>query len=138
MRLPRFLIAACAAVPMAAAAIQPAMADPARDAILQGYAAEAGVTSFSASEGESFFQATHAGGKPETSSCTSCHGKDPTAPGTTRAGKPIEAMAVSANPQRFTDPGKVEKWFRRNCNSVLGRECSAREKGDIIAYLSNL
>ena len=45
-------------------------------------------------------------------------------------------MAVSANPARFTDPDKVEKWFRRNCNSVLGRECSAAEKADVIAWLA--
>ena len=45
-------------------------------------------------------------------------------------------MAVSVSAERFTDPEKVAKWFTRNCNSVLGRECTAAEKGDVITYLS--
>jgi hypothetical protein len=47
-------------------------------------------------------------------------------------------MAVSQNPDRFTDPAKVEKWFRRNCHTVLGRTCTAKEKGEIITYLSSI
>ena len=89
----------------------------------------------SAARGEAFFKATHTGGKPDTASCTVCHTADPRSTGRTRAGKPIEPMAVSANPARFTDPAKVEKWFRRNCNSVLGRECTAAEKADVVAWL---
>ena len=27
---------------------------------------------------------------------------------------------------------KTEKWFRRNCNDVIGRECSRAEKADMI------
>jgi hypothetical protein len=42
-------------------------------------------------------------------------------------GKPIGALAPAFNRERFTDPAKVEKWFRRNCNEVMGRECSAAE-----------
>ncbi|WP_210325799.1 DUF1924 domain-containing protein [Oricola nitratireducens] len=113
------------------------MAGP-RDDILAGYAAEAGVTAFDAAAGKALFTGTHTGGKPETPSCTTCHTGNLTGPGKTRAGKVIEPMAVSANPQRFTDPAKVEKWFGRNCRSVLGRECSAKEKGDVITWLSSL
>ena len=40
--------------------------------------------------------------------------------------------------ERFTRPDKVEKWFRRNCNDVLGRACTASEKGDVLAYLMSL
>jgi hypothetical protein len=29
----------------------------------------------------------------------------------------------------------VEKWFRRNCNDVLGRTCTPSEKADVMAYL---
>ena len=47
-------------------------------------------------------------------------------------------MAVSVTPERFTDAAKVEKWFGRNCNTVLGRECTALEKGDFITYLSGI
>jgi len=32
----------------------------------------------------------------------------------------------------------VAKWFRRNCKTVLGRECTAQEKGDILTYLSSI
>ncbi len=119
-------------------AAAPANADPARDAILKDYASVAGVASFSADAGKALFQANHTGGKPDTPSCTTCHTADPRQPGKSRVGKPIEPMAVSANPSRFTDAAKVEKWFRRNCTSVLGRECTAEEKGNIITYLSSL
>ncbi len=44
-------------------------------------------------------------------------------------------MAVSKNPARYTDPDNVEKWFGRNCSDVLGRACTAREKGDFITYM---
>jgi hypothetical protein len=44
-------------------------------------------------------------------------------------------MALSASPTRYADPAKVEKWFKRNCVEVLGRECSPREKGDWLAYM---
>ena len=47
-------------------------------------------------------------------------------------------MAPAANPQRFSDAAKVEKWFKRNCNDVLGRACTAQEKGDVLAYLMSL
>lgn len=110
-------------------------ADPARQAIIDGYAAQANSTP-SVGRGKAFFYATHTGGKPDAASCTSCHGRDPRAGGRTRAGKPIEPLAVSVTPSRFTDPAKVEKWFGRNCKTVLGRACSAAEKADFIVFMS--
>lgn len=115
--------------------------DPARDAILTTYASEAkkadpSFAGFSAERGQAFWEAKHTGGKPDTPSCTTCHSQDPTAAGETRAGKRIEPMAVSKNPSRFTEVQEVTKWFKRNCMSVLGRECTAVEKGDVITYLS--
>jgi hypothetical protein len=115
-------------------------AEPKRDAILAQLLAQAkkedpGVTSFSADRGAAFYKATHQGGKPGTPSCTSCHGNSPHDRGKTRAGKDIDPMAVSKNPARYTDPDNVEKWFRRNCGDVLGRVCTAREKGDFITYM---
>jgi hypothetical protein len=72
-------------------------------------------------------------------SCTSCHGTPPTGAGKhASTGKSIEPLAPAANPRRFTDTAKVDKWFRRNCNDVLRRECSAGEKADVIAYLISL
>jgi hypothetical protein len=44
-------------------------------------------------------------------------------------------MAVSSNPARFTDPAQVEKRFDRDYPNVLGRVCTAEEKGDFITYL---
>lgn len=124
-----------------ACASSSAAADPARDSILAALAEEArnsspGFTGFSAQRGEAFWFATHPGGKPDTPSCTSCHAKDPTLPGETRAGKAIDPMAVSRSPKRFTDAAEVEKWFIRNCNGVLGRECTPVEKGDVLTFLS--
>jgi hypothetical protein len=102
-----------------------------------GYAAQAkkaepGFAGFSAARGEQLFTASHGA----EWSCSSCHGKPPTATGKhAKTGKAIAPLAPSADAQRFSDPGKVEKWFRRNCNDVMGRECTATEKGDVIAYL---
>ncbi len=91
-----------------------------------------GFSGFAAQRGKQFFNATHG----NDWSCASCHTATPTAPGKhAKTGKEIAAMAPAANPQRFADAAKVEKWFKRNCNDVLGRACSAQEKGDVLAYL---
>ena len=69
-------------------------------------------------------------------SCSSCHGAVPAQTGKHAAtGKPIAALALACNAERFTDAAKVEKWFRRNCNDVMGRECSAAEKADVLGWL---
>jgi hypothetical protein len=44
-------------------------------------------------------------------------------------------MAPSVQPERFTDPAKVDKWFTRNCKWTWGRLCTAQEQRDIQAYL---
>jgi mono/diheme cytochrome c family protein len=90
---------------------------------------------FSAQRGERFFKATHG----SDWSCASCHTENPLAPGRhAKTGKPIAPLAPAANPKRFTDAASVEKWFRRNCNDVLGRACTAQEKGDVTQYLMSL
>lgn len=101
----------------------------------QAKAADPGFSGFSASRGDSLFRAMFARGKPETPACTACHTASPLKMGETRAGKPIEPMAASVTPDRYTDPKKVAKWFRRNCKSVLGRECTASEKGDFLTFM---
>ncbi len=69
-------------------------------------------------------------------SCSTCHTDNPAARGKHAiTGKRIAPLAPSANPERFTDAARVEKWFRRNCNEVAGRECTAGEKADFIAFL---
>ncbi|HPR05866.1 MAG TPA: DUF1924 domain-containing protein [Denitromonas sp.] len=111
-----------------------------RDDILAAYAAQAkaGDAAFagvSAVRGEALHRDRHAGGKADSPSCTSCHGENTRAAGRTPVGKTIDPVAVSVAPTRYTDAAKVEKWFRRNCREVLGRECSAREKGDWLAFM---
>jgi len=118
-----------------------AMADTRRDAILVEFLSQAkqedpSFTAFSAERGKAFFHAKQTGGKPDTQSCTTCHTETPQAKGRTRAGKEIDPIAVSSTPTRFTDPEEVAKWFGRNCNSVLGRECTAVEKGDFITFMT--
>lgn len=72
-------------------------------------------------------------------SCFSCHTDQPTKPGQHAVtGKDIKPLAPAGNAERFTDPAKVEKWFKRNCKEVVGRECSAGEKADFIAYLTEV
>ena len=114
-----------------------------QDDILAGYAVEALVldsafTQFSVERGRDLFLAECTSGKEDTPSCTSCHTTDAKKMGQTRAGKAIDPMALSANSERYTDIKKVEKWFGRNCTSVLGRECTPIEKGDFITYMTSL
>ena len=85
--------------------------------------------------GREFFNATHG----REWSCASCHGASPTGPGRhAGTGKAIAALAPGANPKSFTDAARVAKWFRRNCRDVLGRECHAAEKADLLAFLLSL
>ena len=113
----------------------PALAgDTSPQALLDAYSAEAGAVAVP-ENGQALFLANHGAGKPDTPSCTTCHTTDPKAGGQARTGKPIGPLAPSANADRFTDTAFVEKWFGRNCNSVLGRDCSAQEKADLIAWL---
>jgi len=87
---------------------------------------------FSAARGEKFFKAKHGG----EWSCASCHTENPAMTGKhAKTDKPIDPLAPSANAERFTNPKKVEKWFKRNCNDVLDRVCTPLEKGDVLAYL---
>ena len=107
---------------------------------LQGYTAQAKQENpafkvASASKGDAFYHATHRLGNGTSISCATCHTANPKQSGKTRANKEIQPLAPSANAQRFTDAAKTEKWFRRNCQDVLGRTCSAQEKSDFIAYL---
>ncbi len=131
-------ILACALLSIAAAS---EAAPAGRDAVLAMLAGQAkqsnsAFSGFSADRGRVFWTSTHSGGNPDTTACTACHTQDPRAIGQTRAGKSIQPMAVSRNPERFTDAHKVEQWFTRNCKTVLGRECTPTEKGDVITYLA--
>jgi hypothetical protein len=109
-------------------------ADTTPAAQLQHWSAQAGSPGNAAS-GQRFFNAKHGG----EWSCASCHGTPPTAQGQhANTGKPIAPLAPAFNPKAFTDTAKVDKWFKRNCNDVLSRACSATEKADVLAYLNSL
>ncbi len=70
--------------------------------------------------------------------CATCHTPDPTRVGKhIKTGREIEPMATRITADRFSDPAKVETRFSRDCPNVLGRECTAKEKGDFIFYLTN-
>jgi len=87
---------------------------------------------FSADRGERFFKMKHG----NDWSCTSCHSDNPAATGKhAKTDKPIKPLAPFANTERFTNPKKIKKWFKRNCNDVLDRLCTPQEKGDVLAYL---
>jgi len=102
--------------------------------LLSDYSAQAGAPPTPV-RGQQLFTGQH--GKDWR--CASCHGETPVQPGKhATTGKPIGALAPAANAQRFTDAAKTEKWFRRNCNDVLGRECSPTEKADVLAWLMAL
>ncbi|WP_456413517.1 DUF1924 domain-containing protein [Thiolapillus sp.] len=98
-----------------------------------------GVTTMNAQAGKALWEREFPNkGGGQLRSCTDCHGSRPENPGKhVRTGKPIEPMAVSANGKRFSDPGKIRKWFKRNCKWTLGRECSAQEQADILVFLSS-
>ena len=104
-------------------------------ALLAALAAGAHANTPDPARGQAFFTQTHG----REWSCASCHGPVPLGMGRhAGTGKAIEPLAPAANPRRFTDAAKTEKWFRRNCNDVLGRECSAGEKADVLAWLMSL
>lgn len=100
---------------------------------------EAGVKVFSAEDGKKLFHSKKMHSqKNEERSCTTCHTSDPSKQGKTSVGKVIEPISPAVNKERFTDSKKVEKWFKRNCEWVLERECTPKEKGDFITYMMSL
>jgi mono/diheme cytochrome c family protein len=122
-----------------AAPLTPALADTPAGQLQQlsaeAKAANPGFSGFSAARGQQFFTNRHG----NDWSCASCHTVNPMQSGKHDVtGKVIRPMAPAANPERFTDAAKSAKWFRRNCKDVVGRECTALEKGDILAWLISL
>jgi cytochrome c peroxidase len=121
MRIPLMILALIAA---------PALAETPND-FLNRFQKEASVTG-NPTRGAELFNKRHGG----EWSCASCHTDNTKVAGRhAKTDKPIKPLAPSANAERFTDPTKVDKWFRRNCNDVLSRECSAGEKADVLAFL---
>ena len=128
-RIAAFTAAAVAVLTAAAMA-----APTTQQALLASYAQTA-ATRPDPKAGENFFSATHG----HEWSCASCHTANPTRTGKhASTGKSIQPLAPAAESVRFTDAAKSEKWFRRNCNDVLARECTASEKANLLAWLVTL
>ena len=93
--------------------------------------------SFSADRGRQFWdhkQPAPDGGQAR--SCSACHTTDLSRTGEhIRTHKRIQPMAPSVNPKRLTDSRKMRKWLLRNCKYVLGRTCTAQEKGDVLTFI---
>jgi len=99
-----------------------------------------GAGNFNAKSGESFWLKKYPDPKKpgKQRSCGTCHTDNLHSKGKhARTGKVIDPLAPSTNSERFTDPKFIEKWFKRNCKWVLGRECSPQEKGDVLMYLKD-
>lgn len=113
----------------------PALAETPQQ-MLASYAAEAGRGFVpSAERGRQFYLEKRSAAE-KMPNCATCHTDDPVAAGKhVITGKAIEAMAPVAGSARFTDAAKTEKWFRRNCKEVVGRECAPAEKADLLRFL---
>ncbi len=121
-------------LPVRAGAAPPVASDLLRDYEAAARRENPSFRAFSAAQGRSLFLAEHVQEGARVS-CAGCHTADPRQRGRTPAGKNVEPLAPSANPDRLTDRREVEKWFKRNCKQVLGRVCTAEEKGHFLAYL---
>jgi len=71
--------------------------------------------------------------------CASCHTANPAELGKhIMTEKPIRPLSPIVNQKRFSDIDKVESNFTRHCNDIIGRDCTAQEKGNFIAYLLSI
>jgi len=98
-----------------------------------------GASAFSVERGKVLWNQKHPaknGGKER--SCSLCHTSNLANTGKhIKTGKVIKPMAVSKNPDRLTKARKMKKWLLRNCKWVMGRTCTAQEKGDILSFIHN-
>jgi hypothetical protein len=103
--------------------------------LLAAYTAQAG-TAASSERGQALFNRKF---NRDFESCAACHGAVPTAKGKDLVSeKAMAALAPAVTPTRFTDRAKVEYRFKVNCKDVVGRECTAAEKADLLAWLISL
>lgn len=131
---PTRVLAALAWAGLAATAAPAQAATP--QEILAAYSAQAQAPA-SPERGQKMFVTDYR--QPLKLTCSSCHGEVPVKPHEHElSGKIIQPLAPGANPDRFTDAKKVENWFRNNCKDVVGRECTAGEKADLLAWLISL
>lgn len=98
-----------------------------------------GASEFSATAGQAFWNQSFTPVTGEKARrCASCHTTDLRQSGKhITTGKEIKPMAPSVTGKRLTNPEKMRKWLKRNCQWTLGRECTAQEKGDVLTYLKD-
>ncbi|MDH3325129.1 MAG: DUF1924 domain-containing protein [Gammaproteobacteria bacterium] len=97
-----------------------------------------GASDFSADRGDTLWHKNFPDPKDSSKqrNCGTCHTDNLKNKGKhARTGKVIDPLSPSTNAERFTDPKFIEKWFKRNCKWVVGRECTPQEKGDVLEYL---
>jgi len=89
-------------------------------------------------QGEIFWKKTFQGKAPFSQrSCKSCHTVNLKIHGEhVRTGKVLKPLAPSINKLSLSKAKKVNKWFKRNCKWTTGKECSAQEKADILAFIN--
>jgi len=93
---------------------------------------------FDSKRGEVIFTSKHIGKKGKEVSCVSCHGDDLSKKGENFfTGKVIDPLSPSVNAERLSSLKSVKKWLRRNFKDVYNREGTAKEKGDVLAYISS-
>ncbi len=100
-----------------------------------------GASDFSAARGKTMWHKNYPDPKKpgKQRNCGTCHTDNLKNKGKhARTGKVIDPLAPSVNAERFTNKKFIEKWFKRNCKWVVGRECSPQEKGDFLEYLRNI
>lgn len=107
------------------------------DDLLNSYK-QAGATTFDVRWAQDNWVTKHKDTKSgEDRSCSTCHSNNLKNPGKhATTGKVIEPIAPTVTKDRLTDPAKIEKWFKRNCTWVLGRECTPTEKGSYLLFIS--
>jgi hypothetical protein len=127
-------LAALIGLPQRAHAAPPVSGELLRDYEAAARKANPAFRGFSAAEGRRIYFAEHVQDGQRVS-CAACHTSDPRQRGRTPAGKIVEPLAPAANPDRLTDRADVEKWFARNCKQVMGRECTAEEKGHFLTFV---
>lgn len=96
-----------------------------------------GAKSGNAQSGEKLWNKTYSGKAPFTErSCNSCHTSNLKNNGEhVRTGKTLKPLAPSINPASLSKVKKMKKWFKRNCKWTTGKECSAQDKADILAFI---
>jgi hypothetical protein len=155
----RWLAGICLGFLLAGAAV----ADETPEDLLARYAALArqqdpAFSGFVPERGKAFYFEQHVLTGIGEASCASCHLEDPRlairahrAPVLCRAchvindhehpdpehakKRHIQPFTPTRNAERFNDFAKVERYFEVNCRMLMKRDCTAREKGDLIAWL---